>query len=85
MSDTEEERIDYEWKDRKVNPWYGPEQEKAVKLDQAALEPAWKEAGTKPGLQIWRVHRGKPAYWPKEEYGSFYSGDSYIILNTIVS
>jgi gelsolin len=20
--------------------------------------------------------------WPKEEYGSFYSGDSYLVLNT---
>ena len=24
----------------------------------------------------------KVTHWPKEDYGKFYSGDSYIILNT---
>ena len=43
------------------------------------------------GLEIWRVENrrtkdDKPDFgvkrWPKEDYGSFYTGDSYIVLNT---
>lgn len=43
------------------------------------------------GLEIWRVENRRtksdtPDFgvkrWPKEDYGSFYSGDSYLILNT---
>jgi gelsolin len=36
----------------------------------------------KPGLMIWRIEQFKVVSWPKEMYGKFYSGDSYIILKT---
>ena len=36
------------------------------------------------GLQIWRVENFKPVPVPKEYYGQFYTGDSYILLSTIV-
>lgn len=51
----------------------------------------WKGAGSKPGLEIWRVENKRtendtPDFgvnrWPKKDYGKFYSGDSYIVLNT---
>jgi hypothetical protein len=42
-------------------------------------------AGSKPGLEIWRIENKKPAPWPAEKFGKFYSGDSYLILNTTVS
>ena len=33
-------------------------------------------------MQIWRIVKFKVTHWPKEDYGKFYDGDSYIILNT---
>lgn len=48
----------------------------------ALKEPAWESAGQAPGIEIWRVEKMKLVPWPREEYGNFYSGDSYIILHT---
>ncbi len=42
-------------------------------------------AGSKPGLEIWRIENKKPTPWPAEKFGQFYAGDSYLILNTTVS
>jgi len=53
-----------------------------VKKSSAQTEPAWKGAGQKVGIEIWRIEKFKVATWPREQYGSFFSGDSYIILNT---
>jgi len=33
-------------------------------------------------VQVWRVEQFKIVAWPKDRYGQFYSGDSYIILHT---
>jgi gelsolin len=33
-------------------------------------------------MEIWRIEKFKVVSWPKDLYGSFYSGDSYICLNT---
>jgi len=60
----------------------GSELEKQVKLAAANTEPAWNNAGQKVGLQIWRIEKFKVHSWPTEQYGSFYDGDSYIVLNT---
>jgi len=56
--------------------------EKKVREAAAQTEPAWKNAGQKVGLQIWRIEQFKVKSWPIEQYGSFYDGDSYIVLNT---
>lgn len=56
--------------------------DRAVKKEAAATEPAWKNAGKKVGLQIWRINKFKVEAWPPEQYGEFFDGDSYIILNT---
>ena len=45
-------------------------------------EDNWKGCGSEPGLEIWRIEKGEAAAWPKEQYGNFYSGDSFIILHT---
>ncbi|KAK7690155.1 hypothetical protein QCA50_006804 [Cerrena zonata] len=45
-------------------------------------EPAWELAGKEPGLKIWRIEKFHVVDWPKERYGSFYDGDSYIVLHT---
>lgn len=60
----------------------GSELEKNVKLAAANTEAAWSNAGKEVGLQIWRIEKFNVVSWPKEQYGTFYTGDSYIILNT---
>jgi len=60
----------------------GSDLEKKVREAAAATEPAWQNAGKKVGLQIWRIEKFKVKSWPQEQYGSFYDGDSYIVLNT---
>ncbi|XP_076469091.1 gelsolin-like protein 1 isoform X2 [Babylonia areolata] len=71
----------YDWKDSNL-ALFGSDTEKEVKKAAAEKEPAWKKAGKKPGLQIWRINKFKVESWPTDDYGNFYSGDSYIILNT---
>ena len=58
------------------------ELEKKLREESSQEEPAWKGCGTTEGLEIWRVENNKLASWPKEEYGNFFTGDSYIILRT---
>jgi gelsolin len=71
----------YDWKDSNV-ALIGSDTDKQVKKESAATEPAWKNAGQKVGLKIWRIVKFKVADWPEKDYGKFYGGDSYIILNT---
>ncbi|XP_020575035.1 villin-2-like isoform X2 [Phalaenopsis equestris] len=46
------------------------------------LEPAFQGAGQRIGTEIWRIENFQPVPLPKTNYGKFYSGDSYIILQT---
>ncbi|XP_053380634.1 gelsolin-like protein 2 [Mercenaria mercenaria] len=71
----------YNWKDTNL-ALFGSDTEKDIKKASAEMEPAWKNAGTKPGLQIWRIVKFKVTHWPVPDYGKFFDGDSYIILNT---
>jgi gelsolin len=71
----------YDWKDSNL-ALFGSDTERGVKKDSAKTEPAWKDAGKTVGLQVWRIVNFKVTNWPKEDYGKFYTGDSYIILNT---
>lgn len=70
----------YDWKDSNL-ALFGSDTERQVKKDSAEQEKAWKKAGQKCGLQIWRIVKFKVTEWPKEDYGKFFDGDSYIILN----
>ncbi|XAR68515.1 hypothetical protein NMG60_11003659 [Bertholletia excelsa] len=47
-----------------------------------ALEPAFQGAGQRVGTEIWRIENFQPVPLPKSDYGKFYSGDSYIVLQT---
>lgn len=71
----------YDWKDSNM-ALFGSDTEKQVKKESAETEPAWHGSGQTPGLQIWRIVKFRVESWPKEDYGKFYNGDSYIILNT---
>lgn len=46
------------------------------------VDPAFADVGKAPGLTIWRIENLKPVPTEPESYGKFFSGDSYIILNT---
>merc|ERR1712188_16650 len=72
---------EYDWKDSNM-ALFGSDTEKSVKKESAEAEPAWAVAGKEPGLQIWRIVKFQVTEWEKEQYGEFYEGDSYIILNT---
>lgn len=70
---------------------YGGEEMRNLRKDAAATDDALKGAGSKVGMEIWRVENKRTendtpdfgiARWPKDQYGSFYTGDSYICLNT---
>jgi len=60
----------------------GSDLEKKVREAAAHGDPAWKDCGKEEGLQIWRIEKFTVKAWPKNQYGQFYSGDSYIVLKT---
>jgi len=62
---------------------FGTPLEKEIKKHAAEGEPAWKTAGKAAGIEIWRVEQFKIVAWPKDKYGKFYDGDSYIVLHTM--
>lgn len=70
---------------------YGSQEHKDLRKSAAASEKEFVGAGQKVGLEIWRVENRRtkadtPDFgvkrWPKEDYGNFYTGDSYLVLNT---
>ncbi|KAK7862831.1 hypothetical protein R5R35_000849 [Gryllus longicercus] len=46
------------------------------------MYPAFEGAGQAAGLQIWRIENFEAVPYAKENYGKFYTGDSYIVLFT---
>jgi len=72
---------EYDWKDSNL-AMFGSDTEKEVKKESAESEPAWAGAGQEVGLKVWRINDFQVESWPEEDYGEFYNGDSYIILNT---
>ncbi|EJD55297.1 actin depolymerizing protein [Auricularia subglabra TFB-10046 SS5] len=61
---------------------FGSEIETRVREHAGDKEPAWENAGQEPGTQIWRIEQFKVVPWPDKHKGTFYSGDSYIVLHT---
>lgn len=49
------------------------------------MHPAFKNAGTKEGLEIWRIENFEPVKWPQKDFGKFFRGDSYIVLKTVAN
>ncbi|KAJ9695860.1 hypothetical protein PVL29_011036 [Vitis rotundifolia] len=47
-----------------------------------ALDPAFQGVGQRVGTEIWRIENFQPVPLPKSDYGKFYTGDSYIVLQT---
>jgi len=61
---------------------YNSDIAKKARKAAADTEKEWEGAGKEVGIEIWRIENFGVKRWPKEQYGKFYSGDSYIILNT---
>ncbi|KAH8358611.1 hypothetical protein KR093_001252, partial [Drosophila rubida] len=47
------------------------------------MHPAFANAGRTAGLEIWRIENFEPVPYPKNNFGKFFTGDSFIILNTV--
>jgi gelsolin len=74
---------EYDIKDSNVE-LIGSDLDHKVKYNSAASEPAWNDGkvGQTAGLFIWRIEDFEVVAWPREKYGQFYNGDSYIVLYT---
>lgn len=74
---------EYDIKDSNVE-LIGSDIDHRVKYNSAATEPAWNNGiiGQTAGLYIWRIEDFSVISWPSSKTGSFYSGDSYIILHS---
>lgn len=62
---------------------FGSALEKERRKEEGALETAWGEGtgvGSEEGLWVWRIENFQVVPAPKKKYGSFFNGDSYIIL-----
>ena len=65
--------------------FFGTQLEKDVKLNAALSDPEWKNiSAAKPavGFHVWRIEKFAAKKQPKEQFGQFFSGDSYILLST---
>ncbi|EMD39791.1 hypothetical protein CERSUDRAFT_81131 [Gelatoporia subvermispora B] len=71
----------YDIKDSNIE-LLGSDLEKHVREHAGDTEAAWQSAGKAPGLQIWRIEKFTIQEWPRSRYGTFYDGDSYIVLHT---
>jgi gelsolin len=60
----------------------GSRADKDLRLAAAQTAEEWKGAGQKEGIEIWRIEKLKVVPWPKNQYGTFFDGDSFIVLHT---
>lgn len=74
---------EYDWRDSNV-ALVNSDIDHKVKHQSASTEPAWNNGmiGSEPGLFIWRIEDFQVVPWPKEKYGAFHEGDSYIVLKS---
>lgn len=74
---------EYDIKDSNVE-LIGTDIDHQVKYNSAASEPAWHAdgVGTAAGLDIWRIEQFEVVPWPKDKYGQFLDGDSFIVLHS---
>jgi len=51
-------------------------------LRSSVMHPAFESAGKTAGLKIYRIEDFEPVPYPLKDYGKFYTGDSYIVINS---
>ncbi|CAJ1932161.1 unnamed protein product [Cylindrotheca closterium] len=69
------------WKDTNLS-LIGSDIDHKCKEAAAQGEDAWEGIGESPELRVWRIEKFTVKPWPKEQYGEFFKGDSYIVMNT---
>mmetsp|Transcript_23223 Transcript_23223/g.37774 ORF Transcript_23223/g.37774 Transcript_23223/m.37774 type:complete len:374 (+) Transcript_23223:51-1172(+) len=69
------------WKDTNL-ALIGSDIDHKVKAAAAEGEAAWQGIGEEEGVKIWRIEKFQVKPWPADQYGQFFRGDSYIVLNT---
>ena len=59
----------------------GSDLDKELRKKKANAEPEWTKIPKEPCTLVWRIEKFEVKPWPKNQYGSFYIGDSYIVLH----
>jgi gelsolin len=65
-----------------IVPKVGSDLDHKIKTAAADGEPQWDNIGQSSGVYVWRIEQFRVVAWPQDQYGSFYSGDSYVVLNS---
>jgi gelsolin len=60
---------------------FGTDIERNLRHNNALNEPEWHKIPKEPCLKIWRIEKFCVVPWPEKMYGTFYNGDSFIVLN----
>ena len=60
---------------------FGTDIEKNLRHNNALNEPEWHKIPKEPCLKIWRIEKFAVVPWPEKMYGTFYNGDSFIVLH----
>ncbi|THD21074.1 Severin [Fasciola hepatica] len=70
------------WKDTNL-ALFGSDEDKRVKKDAAMTEEAWIPVTQvrEPQLFVWRIEKFRVTPINPNDYGQFFNGDSYIVLN----
>ena len=56
--------------------------DRKIKEAAAMGEAAWEGIGQKPEVRVWRIEKFQVKPWPRDRYGEFHKGDSYIVMNS---
>ena len=60
----------------------GSDLDHKIKAAAADKEKQWLGLGEGAGIKVWRVEQFKVIPWPKDNYGQFHKGDSYVVVNS---
>ena len=69
------------WKESNLSE-IGSDLDHKIKQAAAQGEDAWQGINESTGLRVWRIEKFQVVPWPEEKYGTFHTGDSYIVMNT---
>jgi len=61
---------------------YGGKEHRDKQRALAEKQPEWFGCGQEPGVEVWRINKFRVEKEDPTEFGTFYSGDSYIVLNS---
>jgi len=70
------------YKPKEVTDVRGKKEIESEKQAIESIAKQWRGAGSKVGLEIWRIESFKVVPQRRNTFGTFYAGDSYIVLNT---